>query len=458
MIRFGPGGIPLSCKGRTQRDGIEDVHTLGLNAMEIQFVRVNLFERYVADEEIGQTPLQVANEFVVDVLRGRKPASVFSSDVKLEKGDILKTLNCGIGRDCCDLNEIGEIAADLDVSLSLHAPYYMDLLGSEEIATRSTDNLRYAGLVARQLGARIVVTHIGFYHDLPKEGAMERVVQKLQDVRQWYDRMKIPARIGLEASGKQVIFGSLDELISVCKRVGGVVPVMSFPHMHARDGGALKRKEDFREVFDKVRDALKLTTLYSHFSGVEHEGGNELRFTPIKKGDMRFEPLAEFLADDNPEITIISDSPLLEHDAMYMKVILERVQLKNEAKVSREEVKAGGPARPPMKPIAPPRKKGKAVPKPKGKKPVKPPVKKPAGAAQGKPAIRPKGKPTKKAPAGKQAKAGARKPAAKAPVKRASPKAAAKAKPRPAPKARPKPSPPTPKKPPKKASKLKKKR
>lgn len=335
MIRFGPGGIPLSCKGRTQRDGIEDVHTLGLNAMEIQFVRVNLFERYVADEEIGLTPLQVANEFVVDVLRGRKPASVFCSDAKLEKGDILKTLNCGIGRDCCDLNEIGEIAADLDVSLSLHAPYYMDLLGSEEIATRSTDNLRYAGLVARQLGARIVVTHIGFYHDLSKEQAMERVVQKLQDVRQWYDRMKIPARIGLEASGKQVIFGSLDELISVCKRIGGVVPVMSFPHMHARDGGALKRKEDFREVFDKVRDALKLTTLYSHFSGVEHEGGNELRFTPIKKGDMRFEPLAEFLADDNPEITIISDSPLLEHDAMYMKVILERIMLKREGKLQK---------------------------------------------------------------------------------------------------------------------------
>ena len=26
MIRFGPAGIPLSCKGRTIRDGIEDIH------------------------------------------------------------------------------------------------------------------------------------------------------------------------------------------------------------------------------------------------------------------------------------------------------------------------------------------------------------------------------------------------------------------------------------------------
>jgi len=281
------------------------------------------------------------------------------------------------------------------------------------------------------------------------------VVQKLGDVRQWYDRMKIPARIGLEASGKQVIFGSLDELLAVCKRVNGAVPVLSFPHMHARDGGVLKRKEDFREVFDKVRDSLKLTTLYSHFSGVEHEGGNELRFTPIKKGDMRFEPLAEFLADDNPEITIISDSPLLEHDAMYMKVILERVQLKNEAKVSREEVKAQMPARPPMKPIAPPRKKGKPVPKPKGK-PVKPPVKK-AAAAKGKPARRPPAKKAgEKAAAGK--KSPARKPAVKAPAKKPPQKAPAKGKPKPAPKARPRPSRPAAKKPHKTASKPKKKR
>jgi deoxyribonuclease-4 len=468
MIRFGPGGIPLSCKGRTQRDGIEDVHTLGLNAMEIQFVRVNLFERYVADEEIGLAPRQVANEFVVDVLRGRKPLSVFSSEIKLEKGDILKTLNCGIGRDCCDLNEIGEIAADLDVALSLHAPYYMDLLGSDEIATRSTDNLRYAGLVARQLGAQMVVTHIGFYHDILKEQALERVVQKLQEVRSWYDRMKILARIGLESSGKQVIFGSLDELLAVCKRVSGLVPVLSFPHMHARDGGALKRREDFREVFDKVRDSLKLTTLYSHFSGVEHEGGNELRFTPIKKGDMRFEPLAEFLADDNPEITIISDSPLLEHDAMYMKVILERVQLKNEAKVSREEVKAGAPVKPPLKPIAPPKKKGKAVPKPKAKKAVKAPAKMPARAAKAKPVSRPAGgKAAKKAPGGKQAKAkfkkihakaAARKPSVKAAVRKPSTKVSAKARPKIRAKSKTRPPRPAAKKPSKPASRPKPKK
>ena len=46
MIRFGPAGIPLSCKGRTLRDGIEDVHNLSLTAIEIQMVRPNVTEVY----------------------------------------------------------------------------------------------------------------------------------------------------------------------------------------------------------------------------------------------------------------------------------------------------------------------------------------------------------------------------------------------------------------------------
>ena len=48
--------------------------------------------------------------------------------------------------------------------------------------------------------------------------------------------------------------------------------------------------------------------------------GNALHYTQIKKSALKFEPFAEFLAEEGDwlDITIISDSPLLEHDAMYM--------------------------------------------------------------------------------------------------------------------------------------------
>jgi deoxyribonuclease-4 len=48
--------------------------------------------------------------------------------------------------------------------------------------------------------------------------------------------------------------------------------------------------------------------------------GNAIHYTQIKKSDLKFEPFAEYLAEEGDwlDITIISDSPLLEHDAMYM--------------------------------------------------------------------------------------------------------------------------------------------
>ena len=53
MIRFGPAGIPLSCKGRTIRDGIEDIHALGLHCMEIQLVRGKYVDELDDFEELG---------------------------------------------------------------------------------------------------------------------------------------------------------------------------------------------------------------------------------------------------------------------------------------------------------------------------------------------------------------------------------------------------------------------
>ena len=338
MIRFGPSGIPLSCKGRTPRDGIEDVHTLGLNSMEIQFVRVNVFDRYASEEEVGMTPMEMEGELVVDVLRyvsDDEVEPVWAKDLHIEEGDILRTLTCGIGNDFSELKETGRLARELDVELSLHTPYYMDLSGDEEISLRSLNNVVYGGLIADALGAGVVVTHMGLYGDLEQEEATEAVVEKMEYLTTEFKDRKIKARIGLETSGKQVVYGSLDEILEVVSRVKGTVPVLNFPHIHAREHGSLQTKEEFQDVFDRARKASKLKWYYTHFSGVQHEGGNEKRYTPIKKGDLKFEPLAECVLDNDFNITIISSSPLLEHDAMYMKVILERVMLKREAKLQR---------------------------------------------------------------------------------------------------------------------------
>jgi len=281
-LRFGPAGIPLSCKGRTLKDGIEDVHNLGLNAMEVQLIRA-----------VG-TPMD-------------------------------------------NLGEIKDLAKDLDVQLTVHTPYYMELSGTGPGLETSVQNMKWAGMIAHEMGAKIVNTHLGLYVHNNKKQSMENVVSSVRKVRDWYKKNKLKPLIGLEASGKQKVFGSLEDILTVTKRIGGTIPVLNFAHIHARERGSLKKKEAFQAVFDQTHAITKDKFFYCHFSGVEHEDGDKRRNTPIKKGDMRFDPLADCLLD-NPkyDITVISGSPLLEHDALYMKVILERVVQKREAKAARE--------------------------------------------------------------------------------------------------------------------------
>ena len=83
MLRYGPAGIPLSCKGRNIRDGIEDIHALGLHCMEIQLVR----GKYVDELD--------------------------------------------------DFEELGAIAQSLDIHMGIHAPYYMDFLGNGYMRNKS---------------------------------------------------------------------------------------------------------------------------------------------------------------------------------------------------------------------------------------------------------------------------------------------------------------------------------
>jgi deoxyribonuclease-4 len=283
FVRFGPAGIPLSCKGRTLKDGLEDIYALELNAMEIQLVR-------------------------------------------------------GVGQKIDNAEEISVLAEELDIHLSVHTPYYMDLLGTPEGVERSMENIKWAGILADQLGAKVVNTHLGLYGSKSKKQVMEIAVKNIRYLRNWFKKQKLKPKLGLETSGKQRVFGSLDEILAVCKRVSGTVPVLNFAHIHAYEGGILKKKDNFQEIFTKTEKILKTKTFYTHFSGVEHDNGNKKRCTPIKKGDMRFDPLADCILDNKDyELTIISGSPLLEHDAMYMKVILDRVQQKREAKAKKQK-------------------------------------------------------------------------------------------------------------------------
>jgi deoxyribonuclease-4 len=130
----------------------------------------------------------------------------------------------------------------------------------------------------------------------------------------------------LETTGKVSQFGTLDEIIELCKEVKGCVPVIDWAHIFARQAGRI----DFSEVLDKVL-VLKPKHLHTHFSGMEFNPvkmtgrGNERRHLNVKEGALPdYKPLVKEILKRKIDITLISESPNLEGDALFLKEMFEK--------------------------------------------------------------------------------------------------------------------------------------
>lgn len=338
MIRFGPAGIPLSCKGRTLKDGIEDVHNLSLNALEIQMVRAGVYIRYPNEEEVGIRIRDIKDDFVVEMERDGE--LITDPEAVIEEEDGLIHMPSGITDSFGELYELGDIAKRLDVNISLHTPYYMDLGSNNELTDSCIDSIRRAATIVNALDGEVVVTSLGLYTGRMDEEEIDaNIAENVSELMEWWKGNGIKPKLGIEITGHQSVYGSLDQVLDLCDSIDGLVPVVNFPHYHSRTNGSLMDSSDFLDILQQVEPYCK-DRIHTAFAGVEYQDGNERRLTPIKKGDLKFEPLAEALCDLKPEATVISASPLLEHDAMYMRIINERVLSKRVAKALKEKRKA----------------------------------------------------------------------------------------------------------------------
>jgi deoxyribonuclease IV len=364
VIRFGPAGIPLSCKGRTLRDGISDVHHLGLTAMEVQFIKVNPMSRVVLDEEIGKGGRELPGQLVVEVAPGGKATvtDVVPVTAPIRRRDTITTLTWSLAKDYSDLHQTRALARALDVDLTLHAPYYVDFFGSEEARERSIRQIQWAGVLADGLGARLTLTHLGFYGTGDRADSVHDLSEITQSVSSWLKGFSEGrVRLGIEPSGHPDVFGSREEVLDLAHRVKGVVPVLNLPHLAARERTNFEDAAQLAPVLDQFVEASG-GELYLNFSGVEFYGPGEFRLTPIKRGHVRFDPLADLLAEREYDVTVISSSPLLEHDAMYMKLLYERALMRKWTK--RHAAPVVVPAKV-IRSAPPPRKPGGAKPTPR---------------------------------------------------------------------------------------------
>ena len=303
-----------------------DVHHLGLTAMEVQFIKVNPLTRRILDEEVSKTPRELVQLLTVNA--GAEPDTTPPTPealtTPLRRRDSLTTLTWSLAKDYADLDQSRLLAKGLDVDLTLHAPYYVDFFGSVESREQSRRQIQWSGVLAQGLGARMAVTHLGFYGPGERADSVQKLTEMVIDLSKWlhgYTKGKV--RLAIEPSGHPDVFGSREEVLELVRRAKGTVPVLNLPHLAARERKNFEKAEELDPILKQFVQATD-GPLYLNFSGVEFYGPGEFRLTPIKRGLVRFDPVAELLSERDYDVTVISSSPLLEHDAMYMKLLYER--------------------------------------------------------------------------------------------------------------------------------------
>jgi len=226
--------------------------------------------------------------------------------------------------------KLGLKAKENDVLLSLHGSYFINFCGGKDIIEASKQRLIACATAAEWMKAYVVVFHPGFYSKKSQKEVFSNCLRALKEV---VDAMKTlgirNVKIGPETMGKPSQFGSLDEILGLCEGVEQTQPVIDWAHLHARDRGRFKTVDDFRKVVEGIEKRLGTEAtkdMHCHFTKVEFTDKGEKCHHTMDEADYGpdFGMLAKVIAEFKLKPVIISESPILDVDAIKMRDILQK--------------------------------------------------------------------------------------------------------------------------------------
>ena len=263
-VYFGPAGVPHSSKKKDTISGIKTVRELGLDAMEVEFV--------------------------------------YGVKIKEDKA-----------------KEVYEVAKENNVILTIHAPYYINLVTTDRAKLeRSKNHIINSLKIGNIMGVYSVVFHPGWYKDTVKEEAYRRVKKALEEIVEIMKQNNWDLWLRPETMEMQSKFGELDEVIKLSQELDNVLPCIDFAHLRYRHN--MNDRDFYRSIMEKLEKELGkeiLENMHIHISGIKLDAkGTHLNFD---EADIKWRDILDVLKEFKIKGVIISESPNLEEDALKMK-------------------------------------------------------------------------------------------------------------------------------------------
>ncbi len=224
---------------------------------------------------------------------------------------------------------LGEEAKKHNVILSIHAPYFINLASPDEnVIKRSLQRLRNSLFAAEWMGAYAVVFHPGYYKgNKSRDEATRKVVDALNNLMEEISDNITKPQIAPETTGKTSQVGDVDEIIEICRNVQRCRPCIDWAHLHARyQGNFIREVNEVLDVIEKIEKELgsrAVNPLHTHFSKIEYGKGGEKEHHTLREKEYgpEWKIVCKAYLETGISAVVISESPILDKDALLMKNI-----------------------------------------------------------------------------------------------------------------------------------------
>lgn len=214
-------------------------------------------------------------------------------------------------------------ATEQGVTLSVHAPYFINLNADEEEWPKSRKRLMDAAHYGNLAGATDIIFHPGSYFERPPADVLKVAIPRLKGCVEELRKAKNPVTLRPETMGKSAMLGSFEDTLAMSKAIKGVLPCIDFAHLHARPGdGTMNSVKEWSGLLEAYQTALgkeALKRLHIHLSGIEYGPKGEKNHLALKESDLKLTALFEALHAFGCGGRILCESPIMEEDALNMK-------------------------------------------------------------------------------------------------------------------------------------------
>ncbi len=219
----------------------------------------------------------------------------------------------------------GALAAERDLRLSVHAPYFAGLtIPDEDRGKQSVFAIEHTMKLGRMLGAHVIVAHFGATYDEDPTVLMDRIRARIELIAPKVESMGVG--LGLETAGKRSAFGSLGDIAQLASEYPFVRPVVDWAHIHAMTNGGLVTREAFLSVLAFVEDQFPgwmISPLQVQFSDNQFGDAGEIRHVAYGEGTLRVGPLVEAVTSKGMSMVLISEARDMESHGLIWRDVKE---------------------------------------------------------------------------------------------------------------------------------------